>query len=89
MITINLERAKEIHRNNIRFARKEILEQKDIEFMKAVERGDTEAQRLISEEKKRLRDATQNDAINGASSVEDLKNSWDERLLGSNPYRIN
>lgn len=89
MITINLERAKEIHRQNIRFARKEILERKDVEFMRAVEKGDTETQRLISEEKQRLRDATQSDAINAASSVEDLKNSWDESLLGANPYRMN
>ena len=40
MITINLDKAKEIQKNRWRTARKPILEKLDTQFMGAVETGD-------------------------------------------------
>ena len=54
MITINMNKAKEITKNRLREERKPLLEAEDIKFMRAQEEGsDTTA---IVAEKKRLRD---------------------------------
>ena len=49
MIKINLDKAKEIHKQNIRRIRKKEFEDLDIQFMKAVELGDTEKQNETEE----------------------------------------
>ncbi len=48
MITINLDKAKEIQKNRWRTARKPILEKLDTQFMRAVETGDTAKQQQIT-----------------------------------------
>jgi hypothetical protein len=56
MITINLDKAKDITKERLRIERKPLLEAQDILFMQAQESGaDTTA---IVAEKKRLRDIT-------------------------------
>lgn len=56
MITINIDKAKTITKDRLRWDRKPLLEQTDVEFMKALEAGqDTTA---IVAEKQRLRDIT-------------------------------
>ena len=56
MITINMNKAKDITKNRLREERKPLLEAEDIKFMRAQEEGsDTTA---IVTEKKRLRDIT-------------------------------
>ena len=73
MITINIEKAKEIKKNSIRQERVPILSQLDVEFMKAVEMGDIEKQQEIALKKQELRDITKHEAIAAASTVEELK----------------
>ena len=56
MITVNLDKAKEITKDRLRDERKPLLEAEDVKFMKAQETGeDTTA---IVTEKNRLRDIT-------------------------------
>ena len=84
MITINLDKARETHRSNIRYARASLLNTLDVEFQRALENnGDTSE---IVAKKNLLRDAPQNPAIDSASTAQELKSSWDEPLLGPSPY---
>jgi len=74
MITINLEKAKEIKRNKIRAQRAPLLAELDIAFMRAVELGDLQEQQRIAIEKQRLRDAPSDERINSAQTPEELLN---------------
>ena len=79
MITINLDKAKEIQKNRWRDVRKSILEKLDVEFMRAVESGDTVKQQQISTKKQALRDVTNTD-LSTITTPEELKNVWPEIL---------
>jgi len=74
MIKVNMDKAREIKKDMIRADRKEKLEALDVEFMRAVERGDTESQANIAAKKQVLRDATDDPAITAATTPEELKN---------------
>ncbi|HEX4843204.1 MAG TPA: hypothetical protein VFV57_05995 [Limnobacter sp.] len=73
MITINMEKARDIKRDMIRAERSPMLAALDVEFMRAVEAGDTAKQQEIAAEKQRLRDATAHPSIEAAQTVEELK----------------
>jgi viroplasmin and RNaseH domain-containing protein len=75
MITINLDKAKEIQKNRWRTARKPILEKLDTEFMRAVETGDTTKQQQIATQKQTLRDVTTTD-LSTITNTQELKNVW-------------
>lgn len=72
-IVINLQKAKEIKKDMVRAERAPILAQLDVEFLKAVEMGDTTKIQEISAKKQALRDATNDPDILEATSVEELK----------------
>jgi len=72
-IGVNMSKAKDIWRDRIREERKPKLEALDVEFMKAVETGDSDAQASISSKKQALRDATDDPAIALATTPEQLK----------------
>ena len=81
---IDMAKAKEIHREKIRTARKPKLAELDIEFQKALETGaDTSA---IVAKKQALRDAPAAAGISTAASDSDLKAQWDTTNLGDSPY---
>ena len=69
MITIDLDKAKEIKKQSLRQLRQPLLEEQDVLFMKAQESG-TDTTAIIAE-KVRLRDITQ--LCDTATSVEELK----------------
>lgn len=73
MIKINVEKAKEIKKESLRQERKPLLEQLDVEMMRAMESSDSEKQAEILSKKQALRDATKHSSLESASSVEDLK----------------
>jgi hypothetical protein len=75
---INMEKAKEIWKNIFRETRKPILENLDIEYMKALENNDTVKQQEIALKKQQLRDVT---AIELPDNLEDLKNTWPSILV--------
>jgi hypothetical protein len=69
MITINLNKAKDITKDRLRAEREPLLQKLDVDFMKAVEvQADTAD---IVAEKKRLRDITAQ--VDDAETVEQLK----------------
>ena len=69
MITINLNKAKDITKERLRQERKPLLEEQDILFMKAQESSaDTTA---IVAEKNRLRDITK--SVDSCTTTDELK----------------
>ena len=69
MITINLDKAKDITKDRLREERKPLLEAQDVLFQRALESGaDTTA---IVAEKQRLRDITQ--LADAATTTDELK----------------
>lgn len=81
MITINLDKAKNIQKNRWREARKPLLIQLDTEFMRAVESGDIVKQQQIAAKKQALRDVTVTD-LSTITTPEELKNVWPDILNG-------
>lgn len=73
MINVNMTKAKEIKKDMIRAERAPLLADLDVQFMRAVEAGDTDAQSTIAAKKQALRDATADPAIEAASTPEQLK----------------
>jgi hypothetical protein len=90
-IGINVDKAKEIHKDKIREVRNPLLEKKDVDYIRAQEVGDTAKIAEITAEKQALRDATiivANTNITATSVLgvtEELKQVWNETVLGSNP----
>lgn len=84
-VKIDLNKAKEIHKNSIRRVRRSLLESLDIQFQRALETGEDTS--TIVAQKNALRDATNNPAIDSAASPEELKATWNEKLLGPSPYQ--
>ena len=79
-ISIDMERAREVWRNKIRFARASKWEQLDVAYMKALEiSGDVSE---IVEEKIMLRDFPNQESIELSESVEELELICNTSLLG-------
>ena len=74
-ITVNLIKAKDIARNNLRAERAPVLASLDVQFMRAVESGNTELQTAIAQQKQALRDITTNESIVNAEDADTLKAS--------------
>jgi hypothetical protein len=73
MITINLEKAKNIWRNKIRTERLPVLDSLDILYIRALETGDTQKQNAIIRKKQILRDAPSDSRISNAKNIDELK----------------
>ena len=83
-LSIDMPKARNIHRDQIRLTRKDKLAELDIEFQKALETSaDTTS---IVSKKKALRDAPANAAIDAAKTPDELKAAWDTAVLGTSPY---
>ena len=74
-ITVNLIKAKDIAKNNLRTERTSILASLDVQFMRAVESGNTQLQTAIAAQKQALRDITANESIVNAEDADTLKAS--------------
>ena len=81
---IDMAKAREIHKTNIRNARTSKLAELDIEFQKALETGASTTD--IVAKKQALRDAPAASGISTAASTDDLKAQWDTTNLGTSPY---
>lgn len=69
MITVNINKAKDITKDRLRIERKPLLEAQDVAFQRALESGaDTTA---IVAEKQRLRDIT--NQVDNMTTIEELK----------------
>ena len=69
MITINLDKAKNITKERLRFERKPLLEAQDVLFMQAQETGSNTT--AIVAEKQRLRDITK--SVDSCKNTDELK----------------
>ena len=73
MITIDITKAKDIAKDNLRAERTPVLASLDVSYMRAVESGNTELQTAIAEQKQTLRDITAHETIVNASNAAELK----------------
>ena len=81
---IDMAKAREIHKTNIRTSRTPKLQELDVEFQKALETSaDTSA---IVAKKQALRDAPADSGIASASTADELKAQWKTDILGTSPY---
>ena len=78
MITINMAKARNIHREKMRAARTPLLAALDIAFQRALEQNANTA--TIVAQKQALRDVTSDPAIEAAQTVEELKAVWPDIL---------
>ena len=83
-VTEDITKAKVIHQDKIRIARKKKLQALDIEFQQAQETsaGIT----TIVAKKQALRDAPAASGIATAANTTELKAQWDTSILGDSPY---
>jgi len=81
---IDMAKAREIHKTNIRTARAPKLAELDVEFQKAQESGSSTTD--IVAKKNALRDAPADSAIAAASTADELKAQWNTSILGTSPY---
>ena len=81
---IDMAKAREIHKTNIRTARTPKLAELDIEFQKALETGASTTD--IVAKKQALRDAPADAGIASASDTDALKAQWKTDILGDSPY---
>lgn len=82
-IVVNISKAKEIKKNKWRAMRIPLLQQLDVDYMRAVERADTAAQQEIAAKKQQLRDVT---LIELPESLEGIKATIPEVIAS---YSVN
>ena len=81
---VDMAKAREIHKNNIREARTPLLRALDNEFQKALETGASTTD--IVAKKQALRDAPADSGITSAADTDALKAQWKTDILGTSPY---
>tara|TARA_B100002019_G_C20992363_1_gene461198 strand:- start:392 stop:652 length:261 start_codon:yes stop_codon:yes gene_type:complete len=81
---VDMAKAREIHKTNIRAARTPKLAELDVEFQKALETGASTTD--IVAKKQALRDAPADAGIAAASDTDALKAQWKTDILGDSPY---
>ena len=81
---VDMAKAREIHKTNIRTARTPKLVELDVEFQKAQETGASTTD--IVAKKNALRDAPADSDIDSASDTDALKAQWKTDILGTSPY---
>ena len=81
---VDMAKAKEIHKTNIRAAREPLLTALDVEFQKAQETSASTTD--IVTKKQALRDAPADSGIASAADEAALKAQWNTSILGASPY---
>ena len=84
IIKTDMTKAKELHKEKIREARKPLLSELDVEFQKALEKSEDTS--TIVAKKQALRDAPADSTIDAATDEAGLKAQWNTSILGSSPY---
>lgn len=84
IITTDMAKAREVHKNNIRLARTPKLAELDVEFQKALETSSSTTD--IVAKKQALRDAPADSAIAAATTEAELQAQWNTSILGDTPY---
>ena len=87
VISEDLVTAKTLFKDKIREVRKPLLELEDVNYMKALEDGNTAKAKEIADKKKVLRDLPADTKIDSAKDMDELKKTWNENMLGTSPYK--
>lgn len=69
---VNMDKARNLHRDKLRELRAPFLTKLDIQFMQAIEIGDSVKIRTIATQKQALRDVTKDPAIDAAATPDEL-----------------
>lgn len=80
-IVIDMNKAREIKKQELRFKRQPELDRLDIEFQKALERNNQAEMARIAELKQRLRDITIDPLIDAAKTTDELNNITVDNIL--------
>ena len=86
MLNIDVNRAVDVHKNQIRTKREILFKDLDVQFMRALEVGNTTLAAEIGTKKQALRDAT-NIESGSITTLDEVKALWDVEILGETPYR--
>jgi hypothetical protein len=86
MLNIDVNRALDVHKKQIRTKREILFKDLDVQFMRALEVGNTTLAAEIGAKKQALRDVTNIDS-GSISNLNDVKALWDTDILGETPYR--
>jgi hypothetical protein len=78
MITVNMAKARDIHRQKMRNAREPLFAALDVAYQRATETG-ADTSEIIAK-KQALRDVTGDPAIEAAQTTDELKAVWPEVL---------
>jgi hypothetical protein len=81
MITIDINKAKDIWKDKIRLARKPVLEKLDVDYLKAQEEG-TDTTSIVTD-KQTLRDLPSQ--VDTATNTDEIKAVWND-MLGDKEY---
>lgn len=71
-VIVHMERARDIQREKLRVLRAPILAELDVQFIRAIESGDSVEQDAIVIQKQKLRDVTDHPDIEAATTPEEL-----------------
>lgn len=80
--SVNIEKAKEIWKNKIRTTRDKRLQELDIKWMKALERGEIKLASSIASDKQTLRDMPDREELQNCKTVDEIKAFWPDILKG-------
>jgi hypothetical protein len=86
MLNIDVNRAVDVHKKQVRIKREILFKDLDVQFMRALEVGNTTLAAEIGTKKQALRDATNIDS-GSISNLSDVKALWDTDILGETPYK--
>ena len=88
MFTYDKNKALEILKSQIRIKRAKLFNDLDVQYMRALEMGNTTLQSEIVAKKEILRNLT-DISIDGVTSRDELIALWPEDILGTNPFPKN
>ena len=86
MLNIDVNRAMDVHKNQVRTKREILFKDLDVQLMRALEVGNTKLAAEIGAKKQALRDATNFDS-GSITNLNDVKALWDVEILGETPYK--
>ena len=86
MLNIDVNRAVDVHKKQVRTKREILFKDLDVQFMRALEVGNTTLAAEIGTKKQALRDATNIDS-GSITNLSDVKALWDTDILGETPYK--
>jgi hypothetical protein len=85
MLNIDVNRAVDVHKKQVRIKREILFKDLDVQFMRALEVGNTTLAAEIGAKKQALRDAT-NIESGSITTLDEVKALWDVEILGETPY---